>query len=78
MLLHLPCLLILQLPLVNEEFFFLFTAIHAKVPRLEVELMLQLQVCATATATLNPSCICNLYHSLQQYWIFNPLTKARD
>ena len=27
---------------------------------------------------LDPSCICNLRHSLQQHWILNPLSKARD
>ena len=32
----------------------------------------------TATAKPVPSHICNLYHSLQQCQIFNPLSKARD
>ena len=32
----------------------------------------------TATATPNLSLICNLHHSSQQCWIFNPLSKARD
>ena len=26
----------------------------------------------------NPSHICNLHHSSRQYWILNPLSKARD
>ena len=33
---------------------------------------------ATATATLDSSHICDLFHSLQQYQIFNPLSEARD
>ena len=33
--------------------------------------------CTTATATLDPSCICNLYRSLWQLQILNPLSKAR-
>ena len=33
---------------------------------------------ATDTATPDPSCICSLHHSLQQCWILNPLSKARD
>ena len=32
--------------------------------------------CATATATQDPSC--HPCHSLQQCWILNPLSKARD
>ena len=45
-------------------------------PRLAVELELQLQ--ATATETLDPSCVCNLHHSLQQHWIVSPLSEAKD
>ena len=30
-----------------------------------------------ATATPDPSCICNLHHSLWQCWILNPLSEAR-
>ena len=33
---------------------------------------------AIATAMPDPSHICNLYHSSQQCWILNPLSKARD
>ena len=33
---------------------------------------------ATAIATPDPSCICDLYHSSQQRWILNLLSKARD
>ena len=33
---------------------------------------------ATATAMWDPSCVCNLHHSLQQLWILNPLNEARD
>ena len=35
-------------------------------------------VYVTDTATLDPSCICDLCCSLQQYWILNPLNEARD
>ena len=37
---------------------------HMEVPSLGVELELQLQTYTTATATLDPSCICDLRHSL--------------
>ena len=47
-----------------------------EVPRLGVKLELQLPAYTTATATQNPSCICKLY--LQQWWILNPPSKARD
>ena len=47
-----------------------------EVPRLVVKSELQLPACATATPDLN--CICSLHRSLQQYWILNPLSKARD
>ena len=26
----------------------------------------------------DPSCVCKSHHSLQQHWILNPLSKARD
>ena len=32
----------------------------------------------TATAKLDPSHICDLCHRLWQFWILNPLSKARD
>ena len=32
----------------------------------------------TVVATLDPSHICDLYHSLQQCWILNQLSEARD
>ena len=51
---------------------------HMEVPRLEVELELQPPSYTTATAMRDPSCVCNLYHSSQQCWILNPLSKARD
>ena len=47
-------------------------------PRLGVKLQLQLLAYTKATATPDPSCICNLCHSLWQRRIFNPLSKARD
>ena len=49
-----------------------------EIPRLGVNLELQLPATATATATQDPSHVCNLYHSSQQCWILNPLSKARD
>ena len=49
-----------------------------EVPRLAVELKLELQAYATATAKQHSSHICDLYHSLWQCWILNPLSEARD
>ena len=48
-----------------------------EVPRLGVESDLQLLVYTTTIATPDPNCICNLYYSLWQCWILNPLSKAR-
>ena len=44
-------------------------------PRLKVKLELQLPATATATAMPDPS---HLHHSLQQHWILNPQSEARD
>ena len=49
-----------------------------EVPRLGVKLELQLLAYATAMATLDPSHIFDLRHSLQQCWILNLLSEARD
>ena len=49
-----------------------------EVPRLGVELELQLPTYATATATPDLSHICDLYHSSQQRWTLNSLSRARD
>ena len=49
-----------------------------KVPRLGVESELQLPACTTATATWDLSYICDLRCSLQQQWILNPLSEAKD
>ena len=49
-----------------------------EVPRLRVELELQLQAYTTATATPDPSRICDLHNSSQQFQILNPLSEARD
>ena len=49
-----------------------------EVPRPEIELELQLLAYATATAMQDPSCVCDLYHSLQKCQILNPLSEARD
>ena len=51
---------------------------HMEFPRLGVELELQLPACATATATWDPSHVCYLHHSSWQWWILNPLSKARN
>ena len=51
---------------------------HMEIPVVGVKLELRLQAHTTATATPDPSCICDLYCSLQQGWILNPLSKARD
>ena len=59
--------------------FFVFLGLYLwymEVPRLGVEL--ELQVPAYTTATLDPSCVCNLHHNLQQLWILNPLREARN
>ena len=49
-----------------------------EVPRLGVELELQLLAYTTTTATQDPSRICDLYYSSQQYQILNPLSETRD
>ena len=49
-----------------------------EVPRLGVEWELQLPACTTATATLDPNCICDLYHSSRPCQILNPLRESRD
>ena len=59
------------------SFFFLGLHLqHMEVPRLGVELELQLP--AYATATWDLSCVCDPHHSLQQCWILNPVSEARD
>ena len=64
-------------------FFFFFLGPqpqHMEVPRLGVESELQLPAAASATATAarDLSRVCDLHHSLQQCWILNSLSKARD
>ena len=64
-----------------KTFFFSFLQLHLchmEVSELGVELELQLQAYATAMTTLDLSHICNLHHSLWQYQILNPLSKARN
>ena len=66
---------------VTQFFFLVFLGLHPwhmKIPRLAVKLELQLPAYTTATATPDPSRICDLHHSLQQCWILNPLSGARD
>ena len=43
-----------------------------------VESELQLSAYTIATAAWDPSCIYDLYHSLQRCQILNPLSEARD
>ena len=47
-----------------------------EVSRLGVQLELQLPAYTAATATRDPSCVCDLHHSLWQHQILNPLTEA--
>ena len=47
---------------------------HMEVPRLGVKLELLL----LGIATLDQGHVCNLYHTLWQHWILNPLREARD
>lgn len=49
-----------------------------QVPKLEVELELQLLAYVIATAMQDPSCICDLCHSLQQHQILKPLSETKD
>jgi len=51
---------------------------HMEVPRLGVESELQLLAYAIATATPDLSHVCNLHHSSQQRWIFNPPIETRN
>ena len=48
------------------------------IPRLGVESELQVPAYTTATAMPDPSLICDLYPSIWQHWILNPLSEARD
>ena len=61
-------------------FFWIFKAspVTMEVPRLGVKSELQLPATATATAMLDLSYACNLYHSSQQHWILDLLSKARN
>ena len=49
-----------------------------EVPRLGVQLELELPAYTRATATRDPSCVCDLHHSIRQHRILNQLSKARD
>ena len=65
---------------ISVSFFFLWPYLrHVEVPRPGVKLELQLQAYTTAMATPDLSRICDPgCYSLQQHWIFNPLSEARD
>ena len=84
-----PLDLVTQRPFMSNFFFFnlcVYVCVcvlglhpgHIEIPRLEVESELQLPAYITATATEDPSCICDLYHSSQQCWIYNPLSEDTD
>ena len=49
-----------------------------EVSRLGVQLELEPPAYTRAIATWDLSHICDLYHSLQQHWVLNPLSDARD
>ena len=49
-----------------------------KVTGLGIKSELQLLTYTTAMVTLDPSHICDLYCSLQEHRILNPLSEARD
>ena len=51
---------------------------YMELPRLGVEWELQPPAYTTATATPDWRHVCNLHHSLQQYQILNPLSKAME
>ena len=51
---------------------------HMEVPRLGGKSVLQLLGYATATAIPDPSRVCDLHHSSQQYRILDPLSESRD
>ena len=63
---------------ISYSFLLLASVWHVEVPRLGAKLELQLPAYTTATAIRDLSHICDLHHSSQQCWIFNPLSKARD
>ena len=63
------------------DVFFFFLGLHPQhmeIPRLGVDSELQLPAYTTATATLDLSSVYVLHHSLQQHWILNPQSEARD
>ena len=67
----------------GEVFFFFFFLwlhlCHMEIPKLGVEMELQLSTYVMAIATLVLSRhICELYRSLCQCWIFNPLSEAKN
>ena len=78
----LPVMSLTSLFLYNnlEICFFLFMATPAAYRSFQpgAELKLQLPAYSTVMVTLDPSCICDLCHSLRQGQTLNPLSKARD
>ena len=62
------------------QFFFLLTVTPAAYGRSQASdrIKAAAEAYTTATAMADPSCLCNLHHTLGQHWILNPLRKARD
>ena len=58
------------------DFFKAIPVTYQKVPGLGVKS--ECQLLAYATAMWDQNCSCNLCHSLQQSWILDPLSKAKD
>ena len=75
-----------HLPFINVEacrgscclFFCFFLRLHLWHMTVPGQIGAATAVCTTAMATLDLSCIYNLNFSLQQHWILNPLSEARD
>ena len=60
-------------------FFFLWPhQWHKEVPRLEVKIRAAAASLHHSYSHTDPSHVCDLHHSSQQHWVFNPLSEARD
>ena len=62
-------------------FFLVFLGLHPRhmeVPMPGVELEPQLPAYTIVTTMQDLRCTCDLHHSSWQFWIHNPLSKARD
>ena len=72
--------MLLQMALLRSFFWFVFMAalVAYGSSQLGVESELQLLAYSMAIATPDPSRVCNLHCSLQQYWVLNPLSHDRN